>query len=66
MTNAQSIVDQPSLDLDPSSELKAVEKECLEARAIYLLRDSIVENVLVTDPILKAVHSGINGTSAER
>ncbi len=51
---------------DPTVELKIAEKDCLEARAAYILRDSIVENVLVTDPILKAVHSGINATIAER
>ena len=61
-----STVGEPSLDGDPTTELKVAEKECLEARAAYLLRNSVVENVLVTDPILKAVHSGANATPVER
>ena len=66
MTNGYYLVDELSLGEDPTSELKAAEKECLEARAAYLLRNSIVENVLVADPILKAVLSGVNATPAER
>jgi hypothetical protein len=58
-------VGELSLDGDPHTQIKAAEKDCLEARAAYLLRNSIVENVLVADPILKAVHSGINATPAE-
>lgn len=54
-----------SLDGDPHTQIKAAEKDCLEARAAYLLRNSIIENVLVADPILKAIHSGINATPAE-
>ncbi len=49
-----------------AAELKDAEKEYLEARAAYILRQSVVEDVLVTDPILKAVHSGSNATSTER
>ena len=31
-----------------------------------MLRQSVVEDVLITDPILKAVHSGANATPTER
>lgn len=31
-----------------------------------MLRQSVVEDVLVTDPVLKAVHSGENATPTER
>ena len=55
-----------SPDGDPTIELRAAEKETLEARAAYLLGKSIVENVVVTDPILKAVHAGVNATPVER
>ena len=47
-------------------ELKAAERECLDARAAYMLRQSVVEDVLIADPILKAVHSGANATPTER
>jgi hypothetical protein len=31
-----------------------------------MLRQSIVEDVLIADPILNAVHSGANATATER
>ncbi|KAF2843421.1 hypothetical protein M501DRAFT_924593, partial [Patellaria atrata CBS 101060] len=36
----------------------------LEARAEYLIRNKVIQNVVISDPILKAVHS--NATPAER
>ena len=47
-------------------QIEAYEKDYLEARAAYLLKHSIVQNILITDPVLKAVHSGNNATPAER
>ena len=46
--------------------MKIAEKECLEARATYSLRQSVVEDVLIVDPILKAVHAGLKATPTER
>ena len=46
--------------------MKIAEKECLEARATYSLKQSVVEDVLMVDPILKAVHSGLKATPTER
>ena len=46
--------------------LKNAERACLEARAKYILNTSIVEKVLITDPVLKAIHAGSNATPAER
>ena len=46
--------------------MKIAEKECLEARATYSLRQSVVEDVLIVDPVLKAVHSGLKATPTER
>ena len=31
-----------------------------------MLRQSVVEDVLIADPILNAVHSGANATATER
>lgn len=53
-------------DEDDELRVKDAERACLEARARYILKNSIVENVLVTDPVLKAIHSGGNATPAER
>lgn len=46
--------------------MKIAEKECLEARATYSLKQSVVEDVLIVDPVLKAVHSGLKATLTER
>ena len=47
-------------------QIKAAESDCLEARAAFLLRNSIVESILIADPVLKAIHSGAHATPAER
>ncbi len=51
---------------DMDKQLRTAEQGVLKAKATYSLRKQIIENVLMTDPILKAVHSGANATSAER
>ena len=49
-----------------AKQLEAADRECLEARAAYILRQSVVEDVLIADPILKAIHSGANASSTEQ
>ena len=63
---AQTVVSSPPAEATLAATLKEAEKECLEARAAYTLRQSVVEDVLVTIPILKAVHSGSNATPTEQ
>lgn len=46
--------------------MKIAEKECLEARSRYSLKQNVVEDVLIVDPVLKAVHSGLKATATER
>lgn len=48
------------------AQLIKAEREALEERTKYLLRNRIAHNVLVTDPVLKAVHGGANAAIAER
>lgn len=59
------IVDDSQLH-NESDRLQAAERDCLDARAAYLLRNSIVESVLINEPVLNAVHSGVNATPSER
>ncbi|KAI9786641.1 MAG: hypothetical protein M1839_006192 [Geoglossum umbratile] len=47
-------------------QIKAAEREVVEARARYLLRKRIVEGVLTTDPALRSVHAGENIQARER
>ncbi|KAL4868884.1 hypothetical protein BDV12DRAFT_168823, partial [Aspergillus spectabilis] len=54
-----------SVSTNDAEELAAAERELLEARATYTVRKKAVGTVLITDPILKAVH--LKGVSpAER
>ena len=51
---------------EAESRLKQAERECLEARSAYLLKKSVVENVISVDPFLKAIHAGTGGDPLER
>ena len=57
---------QPLTDEELDAQVKTAEKEYLEARATYSLKQSVVEDVLIVDPVLKAVHSGLNATPTKR
>lgn len=43
-------------DEDLQEQLTVAEREAMEAKAEYDLRNRITHNVLATDPVLKAVH----------
>lgn len=47
-------------------QLMVAQHEAMEAKAEYELRNRISHNVLVMDPILKAVHGGENTGYAEK
>jgi hypothetical protein len=47
-------------------QLIAAEREAMEAKAEYELRNRITHNVVVMDPVLKAVHGGESTDFAEK
>jgi hypothetical protein len=47
------------------SQMANAERELLEARTKYSLRKKIIQNVLIADPVLKAVHAGSSATELE-
>ncbi|KAF2429177.1 hypothetical protein EJ08DRAFT_718413 [Tothia fuscella] len=54
--------------LSPSElqdHITAAERALLEARTSYILRNRIITNVLIADPILQAVHPGSTATELE-
>lgn len=60
-------VDISSLsDQEVQAEIKKAERDLLEARSKHTLRNQIIQNVIITDPVLKAVHSGEEATELER
>lgn len=54
----------PSNDAAQVSE--QTQRDVLDARANFRLRNDVVESVMTANPILKAVHNGTNATPAER
>lgn len=54
------------LEEEVNSRLKTAERGCLEKRAAFLLKDSIVESLISIDSILKAIHSGASAAPSER
>ncbi|KAF2633942.1 hypothetical protein BU25DRAFT_427344 [Macroventuria anomochaeta] len=54
----QSLLRAQEADDDLQEQLIVAEREAMEAKAEYELRNKITHNVLVTDPVLKAVHGG--------
>lgn len=66
-TSAAHVPDVSSLsDDDLQEQLIAAEREAMEAKAEYELRNRIIYNVLVTDPVLKAVHGGDEASFTEK
>ncbi|EON65256.1 hypothetical protein W97_04493 [Coniosporium apollinis CBS 100218] len=61
-----SLYETQNADDDIQAQLAVAEQELLEARAAYALRNRIVHNVLITHPVLKAVHAEPNADPAER
>lgn len=53
-------------DDDLQEQLDTAQREAMEAKAEYEMRNTITHNVLVTDPVLKAVHGGAETGFAEK
>ncbi|MCJ1361128.1 hypothetical protein MMC16_000225, partial [Acarospora aff. strigata] len=68
MLEAQKTVRPVSVDdvSELHNQLGTAQEELLKAKAAYSLKRQITENVLMTDPIIKAVHSGTEAAFAER
>lgn len=62
---------QPINSIDSSVEtteeqIKVAEEEMLNAKAVYSIRQRIKESVIITDPIIRAVHFEAEASSAEQ
>lgn len=53
-------------DDDLQEQLIVAEREAMEAKAEYEMRNRITHNVLVTDPVLKAVHEREENSFVEK
>ncbi|KAG5989210.1 hypothetical protein E4U54_004394 [Claviceps lovelessii] len=63
--NAQSVY-RPGPSNDAAQVSEQTQRDVLDARANFRLRNDVVESVMTANPILKAVHNGTNATPAER
>ncbi|CAG8951899.1 hypothetical protein HYFRA_00005703 [Hymenoscyphus fraxineus] len=66
LLKSQGTLSQDEPDEVSEEDIKSAQKELLDAKTAYQLRNNIVESVLIANPILKAVHSGSNATIAEQ
>lgn len=67
LLKAQGVIssgDQPEEVTD--GDIRKAEKDLLESKANYTLRSKIIENVVIANPILKAVHAGSNASVIEQ
>ena len=53
-------------DDELQEQLAIAQREAMEAKAEYEIRNRITHNVLVMDPVLKAVHGGERTGYAEK
>ncbi|PVH87330.1 hypothetical protein DL98DRAFT_545063 [Cadophora sp. DSE1049] len=66
LLKAQGVLsrDEP---LDASEEdISGATQDLLKAKSLYFLRGNVIENVLITNPILRAVHGSSNATIVEQ
>ncbi|KAF8865477.1 hypothetical protein BDZ45DRAFT_413755 [Acephala macrosclerotiorum] len=66
LLKAQGILPQEELYEVSEEQIIATQQELLEAKAGYQLRNSIVESVLIANPMIKAVHTGNNASIIEQ
>ncbi|KAG6160086.1 hypothetical protein E4U11_004096 [Claviceps purpurea] len=57
---------RPVPSTDPNKVSEQTQRDVLDARANFRLRNDVVESVMTANPILKAVHNGTNALPAER
>jgi hypothetical protein len=61
------VVDSSELSDDElQAQLTIAQREAMEAKTEYEIRNRIAHNVLVMDPVLKAVHGGERTGYAEK
>ncbi|KAI2628314.1 centromere protein H (CENP-H)-domain-containing protein [Xylaria nigripes] len=53
-------------DTSPEPTIEEAQKELLDSRARYMLRNEVVANVMSAYPILQAVHNGTKASPIER
>ncbi|TAQ88524.1 hypothetical protein B7494_g3171 [Chlorociboria aeruginascens] len=63
---ANGVLSRDQIEEPSNEDLKTAQLELLEARAAYSVRTRIIENVLIANPILNAVHASKTATIVEQ
>ncbi|KAH7403476.1 centromere protein H (CENP-H)-domain-containing protein [Cadophora sp. MPI-SDFR-AT-0126] len=66
LLKAQGILSNDGPSEVSEEDISAATQELLKAKSLYLLRGNVIENVLITNPILRAVHGSSNATIVEQ
>ncbi|TVY25821.1 hypothetical protein LHYA1_G004561 [Lachnellula hyalina] len=66
LLKARGVLSQDEPMEASEGDIKKAQQELLRAKAAYQVRNNTIEGVLVANPILKAVHAGINASPAEQ
>ncbi|CZR62042.1 uncharacterized protein PAC_11939 [Phialocephala subalpina] len=66
LLKARGVLSQEESREVSEEQITAAQQELLEAKAGYQLRNSIIESVLIANPVIKAVHAGSNASIVEQ
>ncbi|KAF7951108.1 uncharacterized protein EAE97_002659 [Botrytis byssoidea] len=66
LLKAQGVISSEEQEDVTDEVIQKAEKNLLESKANYSLRSKIIENVIIANPILKAVHAGSNASVIEQ
>ncbi|KAF7951415.1 hypothetical protein EAE96_006727 [Botrytis aclada] len=66
LLKAQGVISSEEQEEVTDEVIQKAERELLESKANYSLRSKIIENVIIANPILKAVHAGSNASVIEQ
>ncbi|TGO24216.1 hypothetical protein BPAE_0108g00090 [Botrytis paeoniae] len=66
LLKAQGVISSEEQEEVTDEVIQKAEKDLLESKANYSLRSEIIENVIIANPILKAVHAGSNASVIEQ
>ncbi|KAG4032486.1 hypothetical protein MFRU_007g03870 [Monilinia fructicola] len=67
LLKAQGVISSREFPEEVTDEdIRKAEKDLLESKANYSLRSKLIENVVIANPVLKAVHAGNNASIIEQ
>ncbi|CAL3964138.1 hypothetical protein PZA11_001568 [Diplocarpon coronariae] len=66
LLKAQGVLSRDGPEVVSEEDIAAAEQDLLKAKSLFLSRANVIQSVLVTAPILKAIHAGNEATVVEQ